>query len=193
MILPAWLRSLSTLAAGVVAGVVVGGACTWLWQENSYTRQLAEQSTGYVRQLKELGEGYGRERAEAAAAALDQLTQQRDQRRALEERLDLQAKTHSKELNDAQKGQARLRDQLATSDLRLSVLIDRTTVTGASCDGGLREAAGAAGVVHGVIRAELDPTHAQRIVSITNEGDNGLRALQACQSYIKEILRWVAD
>ncbi|WP_296263641.1 MULTISPECIES: lysis system i-spanin subunit Rz [unclassified Pseudomonas] len=189
MILPAWLPSVSTLAAGVVAGVVVGGACAWLWQENSYTRQLAEQSTGYVRQLKELGEGYARERAEAAAAALDQLTQQRDQRRALEERLDLQARTHSKELNDAQKSQARLRDQLATSDLRLSVLVDRTTVAGASCNGRLRESPGAAGVVHGAIRADLDPAHAQRIVRITDEGDRGLIALKACQVYVNEITK----
>lgn len=189
MILPALLPSVSTLAAGVVAGVVVGGACAWLWQENSYTRQLAEQSTEYARQLKELSDGYERERAEAAAAALDQLTQQRDQRRALEDRLDQQAKTHSKELNDAQKSQARLRDQLATSDLRLSVLIDRGTVAGASCDGGLREATGAAGVVHGAIRADLDPAHAQRIVGITDEGDRGLIALAACQTYIRELTR----
>jgi hypothetical protein len=187
VILPAWLPSVSTLAAGVVAGVVVGGACAWLWQENSYTRQLAEQSTGYARQLKDLGEGYSREREEAAAAALNQLALQQDQRRALEERLDLQAKTHSKELNDAQKSQARLRDQLATSDLRLSVLIDRTTVAGASCDGGLREAAGAASVVHGAVRADLDPAHAQRIIGITDEGDRGLVALKACQAYIREV------
>lgn len=189
MIVPAWLPSVSTLAAGVAAGVVVGGVCAWLWQENSYTRQMAEQSAGYVRQLKQLDEGYGRERAEAAAAALDQLTQQRDQRRALEERFDLQAKTHSKELNDAQKSQARLRDQLATSDLRLSVLIYRGTVAGASCNGGLREAAGAAGVVHGAIRADLDPAHAQRIVGITDEGDRGLIALKACQAYVREITK----
>ncbi|WP_457274237.1 lysis protein [Pseudomonas fulva] len=187
--MPAWLPSASTLAAGVAAGVVIGGACAWLWQENNYTRQLAEQSAGYVRQLKELGEGYGRERAEAAAAALDQLTQQGDQRRALEERLALQAKTYSKELNDAQKSQARLRDQLATSDLRLSVLIDRTTVAGASCDGGLREAAGTADLVHGAIRADLDPAHAQRIVGITDYGDRGLIALKACQAYVHEITK----
>lgn len=187
MILPAWLPSMSTLAVGVMAGLAVGGACAWLWQENSYTRKLAEQSTEYVRQLKEMGEGYGRERAEAAAAALNHLTQQRDQRRALEERLDLQAKTHSKELNDAQKSQARLRDQLATSDLRLSVLVDRAAVAGASSDGGLREAAGAAGVVHGAIRADLDPAHAQRIIGITDEGDRGLIALKACQAYIRAV------
>lgn len=189
MILPAWLPSVSTLAAGVVAGVVVGGACAWLWQENSYTRQLAEQATGYARQLKDLGEGYGREREEAAAAALNQLALQQDQRRALEERLDLQAKTHSKELNDAQKTQARLRDQLATSAVRLSVLIDRGTIAGASCDSGLREVTSAAGVVHGAIRADLDPAHAQRIVGITDEGDRGLIALKACQAYVREITK----
>jgi len=189
VILPAWLPSVWTLAAGVVAGVVVGGSCAWLWQENSYTRQLAEQSTGYTQQIKDLGEGYGREREEAAAAALKQLALQQDQRRALEERLDLQAKTHTKELNNAQKAQARLRDQLATSNVRLSVLIDRTTVADASCDSGLREATGAAGMVHGVVRANLDPAHAQRIVGITDEGDQGLIALKACQSYAREISR----
>lgn len=189
MILPVWLPSVPTLGAGVVVGVVVGGTCAWLWQENSYACRLAEQRMGYTRQLQDLGEGWSREREEAAAAALKQLVLQQDQRHALEERLELQAKTHSKELNDAHKNQARLRDQLATSDLRLSVLVDQTTVAGASCDGGLREAAGAAGVVHRVIRANLDPAHAQRIIGITNEGDRGLIALKACQAYVRELSR----
>jgi hypothetical protein len=48
-------------------------------------------------------------------------------------------------------------------------------------------AAGAGGVVHGAVRAELDSAHAQRIVAITDDGDRGLIALQACQAYIRAL------
>ena len=47
--------------------------------------------------------------------------------------------------------------------------------------------AAAVGVVHGGTRARLDPAHAQRIVAITDAGDRGLIALQACQNYVKEV------
>jgi len=43
------------------------------------------------------------------------------------------------------------------------------------------------GVVHGGARAQLDPAHAQRIVGITDAGDQGLIALAACQAYIQEL------
>ena len=43
------------------------------------------------------------------------------------------------------------------------------------------------GVVHGPTRAQLDPTHAQRIIGITDAGDQGLIALAACQAYAKEV------
>ena len=39
------------------------------------------------------------------------------------------------------------------------------------------------GVVHVAHRAKLDPAHAQRIIGITSDGDQGLIALQACQAY----------
>ncbi len=45
-------------------------------------------------------------------------------------------------------------------------------------------ASGSGGVVHDATRAQLDPAHAQRIIAITHDGDNGLIPLRACQSYI---------
>jgi hypothetical protein len=42
-------------------------------------------------------------------------------------------------------------------------------------------------VVHGAARAELEPAHAQRIITITNAGDQGLIALRACQAYVREV------
>ncbi|MGF6517812.1 hypothetical protein ABH912_005278 [Pseudomonas sp. BT76 TE3572] len=38
-------------------------------------------------------------------------------------------------------------------------------------------------------RARLDPAHAQRIIAITDAGDRGLIALQACQAYIRALAR----
>ena len=109
-----------------------------------------------------------------------------DKRLALEQRLAASDKTHHEALTNAQKDQAHLRDRLATSDLRLSVLLDATDTAG---DYSMSAGTGAGGVVHGGTRARLDSTHAQRIVAITDEGDRGLIALRACQAYIRQIAK----
>lgn len=171
-IVPTWCWWLAALLIGVCSG----GWGAWVWQDNAYGKQLAEKDRAH-----------GREREEVAAAALNQLAEQQDARRALEARLKGQTKTHWKEMKDAQKTQDRLRDRLATADLRLSVLIDAGSIATQSCDSGMRETAGARGVVHGAVRAYLDPAHAQRIVGITDEGDRGLIALRACQTYVREV------
>jgi len=175
----------------VAVGLYAGGRGAWVWQASDYGKQLAEQATGYVQQLADKDRAYGREREEAAAAALQQLAAQKSQRQALEDRLQEQGKTHWKEMNDAQQIQARLRDRLATTDLRLSVIVDTGAFATPGCDGRMREAASTGGVVHGTVRARLDPAHAQRIVAITDEGDRGVIALQACQGYINELVRVV--
>ena len=46
---------------------------------------------------------------------------------------------------------------------------------------------GPSGMVYGANRAQLDSAHAQRIIGITGDGDQGLIALQACQAYAKEV------
>lgn len=182
----AWVGRLIALAALLLV-CALGARAAWVWQANVYGKQLAEQADDYGRQLAEKDRLHGREREEAAAAALDQLAEQQNARRALEARLQDQTKTHWKEMNDAQHAQARLRDRLATADLRLSVLVDAGILAAQGCDGGVREATSTAGVVHGAVRAQLDPAHAQRIVAVTDEGDRGLIALQACQAYVREV------
>lgn len=173
----------------VALGLYVGGRGAWVWQASEYGRQLADQSADYIRQLADKDRAYGREREEAAVAALDQLAEQKARRRALEERLQEQGKTHWQEMNDAQKTQARLRDRLSTADLRLSVLVDAGTFAPTGCDSGVRETAGTGGLVHGAVRAQLDRAHAQRIVAITDYGDRGLIALKACQAYVREVTK----
>lgn len=182
----AWGGRLIALAALVLA-CAIGARAAWVWQANTYGQQLAEQAADYGEQLAKKDRAYGREREEAASAALNQLEEQQGARRALEARLQDQNETHWKEMNDAQQAQARLRDRLATADLRLSVLVDAGAVAGQGCDGGVREASSAGGVVHGTVRAQLDRAHAQRIIAITDEGDQGLIALQACQAYVREV------
>ncbi|HDS0929565.1 TPA: lysis protein [Pseudomonas putida] len=184
----AWATRLIALAALVIA-CAIGARAAWMWQANAYGQQLAEQADDYGKQLAEKDRVHGREREEAAAAALNQLAEQQDARRTLEARLQDQTKTHWKEMNDAQQAQARLRDRLATADLRLSVLVDAGTLAAQDCDGGGREASSAGGVVHGAVRAQLDRAHAQRIVAITDDGDRGLIALQACQAYVREVTK----
>lgn len=181
----AWGGRLIALATLALA-CAIGARVAWMWQANAYGKTLAEQAGDYGGQLAEKDRAHGREREEAAAAALKQLAEQREARRALEARLKVQTKTHWKEMNDAQQAQARLRDRLATADLRLSVFIDATSQ---GSDGGMRETAGPGGVVHGAVRAQLDRAHAQRIVAITDEGDRGLIALQACQAYVREVTK----
>ncbi|MBD9599267.1 lysis protein [Pseudomonas sp. PDM10] len=163
------------LAVGVLLTALVGGSASSAWkvQDWRYGQQLAEQDGLHKADLIAISN-----------AAADQVRTAQDNRLALEQRLSTSEQTHYKELSDAQTNQARLRDRLATADLRLSVLLDTTdagsgyTVLAATPTGG---------VVHGPTRAQLDPAHAQRIIGITDAGDQGLIALAACQAYAKGV------
>jgi len=55
------------------------------------------------------------------------------------------------------------------------------------CD--VPSASGAVSVVHATRRVQLDAAHAQRIVAITDAGDQGLIALRACQAYVRAVAR----
>ncbi|MNR27832.1 Bacteriophage lysis protein [compost metagenome] len=116
------------------------------------------------------------------AAATAQRTEQ-DKRLALEQRLSASEQTRYKELSDAQTKQARLRDRLATADVRLSVILAQDSAGGCSVPAGT----GAGSMVYGSASAQLDPAHAQRIIGITDAGDQGLIALAACQAYAKAV------
>ncbi|MBK5416853.1 lysis system i-spanin subunit Rz [Pseudomonas sp. TH31] len=162
-----------------VIGIVVlagfSAALAWHFQDWRYGRQLAEQARLQAETLNQLTQ----------VAAMQQQAAQ-DKRLALEQRLSASEQTHYRALSDAQRDQGRLRDRLATADVRLSVLLDANDIA-ATC--AVPAASGASGVDHGAPRARLDPAHAQRIVAITDAGDSGLIALQACQAYISAIVR----
>jgi hypothetical protein len=164
-----WAVALVLLA---ITGAAAGGA--WQVQDWRYGKELAKEA-GKVDQA-------ALKRAEDALAAL---AIEQGKRLALEGRLKTNDETHHKELSDAKTAQQRLSDGLATATVRLSVLL--AAGPGRAGGDGLSATASAGSVVHGATRAELDPAHAQRIISITDAGDQGLIALAACQAYAKEV------
>lgn len=164
-----WAVALVLLA---IAGAAAGGA--WVAQDWRYGEELAKQA-GKVDQAA----------LKRAEDALAKLAIKQGKRTALEGRLQANDETHYKELSDAKKTQQLLSDRLATADVRLSVLLTTGPLGGA----GVSATASAGGVVPGATRAELDPAHAQRIIGITDAGDQGLIALAACQSYVREVFR----
>ena len=145
----------------------------WEWQANAYGQKLASQETAHQTVLTNLANNN---------SAL--ILAEQDKRIALEQWLAASDRAHYRVLSNEQTKQARLRDRLATADLRLSVLLD-TTHTTPSC--GLPATTSPGRMDHGTARAQLDRAHAQRIIGITGDGDQGLIALQACQAYAKEI------
>lgn len=135
----------------------------------------------WVRELNALAD---RDEFQLVLASTAQRRAEQDKRQALEQQLSASEQAYFRALSDAQRDQGRLRDRLATADLRLSVLVDATDAAGTCA---VSAAATTGSVVHGPTRAQLDPTHAQRIIGITDAGDQGLIALAACQAYAKEV------
>ena len=157
----------------LIFGIVASSAWTaWTWQANAYGKQLDKQEAAHQTTLNHLAN---------ANSAL--ILAEQGKRLALEQWLAASDQSHYRVLTDEKTKQARLRDRLATADLRLSVQLD-AAATG--CDA-VQAATSTGGVVYGAHRAQLDPAHAQRIIGITGDGDQGLIALQACQAYAQEV------
>ena len=158
--------------------LLTAGAAGVVWQVQDWrlgkkmAERIAEQDARHQKELDAItGEAWRQQAAEL------------DKRLDTEEKLALQDQQHTKELSDAQRNQAHLRDQLATADVRLSVLLAEDSAS--SCN--VPNTPGAVGVVHAARRAQLDPAHAQRIIGITDAGDQGLIALRACQAYVRTV------
>lgn len=169
--------------AGLVVLILVlmASAAGGAWQIQDWrlgkklSEQLSAQDTAHQGQLDAItNEAWRQQKAE------------QDKRLVTEQKISVQDQQHAQELSGAQRNQAALRDRLATADVRLSVLLDATD-TASRCD--VPAAPGGASVVHAARRTQLDPAHAQRIVAITDDGDNAIIALRACQAYVRAITR----
>ncbi|NWE38639.1 lysis protein [Pseudomonas yamanorum] len=167
------VQKLAGLAALILLAMATSFGAAWQVQDWRLGKVLVEQGAQFQTDLTAIGN---------AAAA--QAHSEQDKRLATEQQLATSDQQHTKELFDAQRNQALLRDRLATADVRLSVLLDATD-SGSGCD--VPDTASTVGVVHALRRAQLDPAHAQRIIAITDAGDQGLIALRACQAYVRTI------
>lgn len=169
------VQKLIGLGLAILLALAIGFGGAWKVQDwrlgKKMAERIAEQDAHHQKELGAItGEAWRQQAAEL------------DKRLDTEEKLALQDQQHTKELSDAQRNQARLRDQLATADVRLSVLIEDSA---SGCN--VPAATGAVGVVHAARRAQLDPAHAQRIIAITDDGDNAIIALRACQAYVRAV------
>ncbi|NMX65645.1 lysis system i-spanin subunit Rz [Pseudomonas sp. WS 5079] len=161
------------ILAVILLAMAISAGGTWQVQDWRMGKRLAEQAGLHQGELDRI-----------SAVAIKQVRDEQDRRLGLEKTLATSDQQHTRELSDAQRNQALLRDRLATADVRLSVLLDATD-SASGCN--VPTAPGAVGVVHASRRAQLDPAHAQRIVAITDAGDQGLIALRACQAYVRAI------
>lgn len=120
-------------------------------------------------------QGVALDAATARNATLEAAAESRRNTQRLLAQLDTE---HTKALTDAQIANNQLRTAVATGAHRLSVK--------AACPA-VRTATGAASVDDAEARAELDPAAGERIVAITDDGDQGLIALRAAQDYITNV------
>jgi len=120
-------------------------------------------------------QGVALDAATARNATLEAVAESRRNTQRLLADLDTE---HTKALTDAQADNRKLRTAVATGERRLSVL--------AKCPA-VRATTSPASVGDAEARAELDPAAGERIVAITDDGDQGLIALRAAQDYINTV------
>ncbi len=174
-LIPARYRWLA--GGGLVLTLVLGAASFgWVVQGWRLGQALAERDQAHAATLARLHHAAARETRRA-----------QDKRLALEQRLQASSQTQYRRLGDAEQKAARLRDRLATAELRLSVLTAEPGADSAGHDVQLPTAARTGRLVDGTGRADIDRGVAQRLVAITQRGDRAIVALGMCQDYVRTI------
>ena len=135
----------------------------------AYTKGLSDQKTVLTAQYQQ--------------AYIDQYNHYRDRAQTLQAQVDVLDSTHTKEMLDAQ-----ITIDTLLSDVNRGV---KRLYVKAKCPSpvlpGAAKTANATGVDYAARRAELDPDAAQRLIQLTTRGDNAIRQLTACQTYIQTL------
>ena len=126
----------------------------------------------------------GWQKIEALSVALGQTTKQvqtleaaaKSRRNTIKLLADLDTQ-HTQERERANQPNASLRAAVAAGNKRLSVLTTTCSPAGSAT---------ATGLGHAEARADLDPAAAERIVAITNDGDDAIRQLTALQDWVSK-------
>lgn len=174
-LIPARLRL--PVAAGLALTLLFGAASLgWVVQGWRMGERLAERDKTHAQTLGRI----------QSAAALE--TQRaHDKRLMLEQQLQASSQTQYRKLTDAEDKAARLRDRLATAELRLSVLTAAPGTTDSTHRAPVPGTIDPRRLVDGAERADIDRGAAQRIVGITGRGDRAIIALGMCQEYVQTI------
>ncbi|MDD1510421.1 lysis protein [Pseudomonas sp. CNPSo 3701] len=155
---------------------------------------LGAISLGWVVQGWRLGQALAardQSHAEAMArlydAAARETQRAQNKRLAFEQQLQAFSQTQYRRLTNAEQQAARLRDRLATAELRLSVFTAEPAAADVDHHDQLPATTRAGRLVDGALRADIDRGAAQRIVDITGRGDRAIIALGTCQAYVRAI------
>lgn len=165
------LASKIKTAAAVGILVAANASAFWAgWSVSSYRWQAkySDLAASHSAELHRINNEYVSDVAVMAEAA-DTL------------RAEIAAKDHihTEIVNNARTQQDGLRRAIRDGERRLSVLVRK--VEDRNCTA-MPEAEPNAGLDDGQARAELDPAFAERIVAITNDGDEAIRQLTALQA-----------
>lgn len=168
------------LVGGALALALLLGAISlgWVVQGWRLGQALAARDQSHAEAMARLHDAAARETQRA-----------QNKRLALDQQLQASSQTQYRRLGDAEQKAARLRDRLATAELRLSVITTDTDTdaTGADHHPQLPATTRAGRLVDGAPRADIDRAAAQRIVDITGRGDRAIIALGMCQAYVRAI------
>lgn len=177
------------LTVASVAFVTVFGAAAvgWLVQGWRLGEQLADQGRELERQISVRDKRHADTLALAQRAAVGEARRAQEKRLTLEHQLQASSQSQHRKLTDAEQTAARLRDRLATAELRLSVLLASPGAAGSIHHSAMPATADAGCLVDGAGRADIDRGAAQRIVGIVERGDRAIIALGMCQSYVQTI------
>ena len=170
-----------------VAALLSAAAVGWLVQGWRLGEELADQGRELERQISVRDKRHADSLAVAQNAAIGEARLAQEKRLTLEHQLQASSQHQHRKLTDAEQIAARLRDRLATAELRLSVLLANPDAAGAHHRGRLPAAAHAGCLVDGAGRADIDRGAAQLIVGIAERGDRAIIALGMCQAYVQAV------
>ncbi|SDI77312.1 hypothetical protein SAMN05216588_12449 [Pseudomonas flavescens] len=175
------------MAAGLALTLLVGAAgLGWLVQGWRLGERMAEQGREFEQQIAQRDKRYADTLATAQSAAASEVRLAHDRRLTLERQLQAISQNQHRRLTDAQSTATRLRDRLATAELRLSVLLASPGAADAGA-GAVSPTTSAGRLVDGTRRADIDAGSAQRIVGIVERGDRAIIALGMCQAYARTL------
>lgn len=172
------MNPLSSMKLYIAIGVVV--ACTalgtygaWEFQAATYGKKIADLEQGHLLEINRIRDA-GVIAQLKAQARYDQLAA------VLHDQSSQQFEEAANEKKRNEELIARLRRD---GDLRVSVA---ATSCSTRSSGG-KETSATGQLVHGAFRAELDPTVAADLAGIAKDGDDAIRKLTACQSYVNKL------